>query len=123
MQSNNKRIIYLATTQELILESYYWRLWITVKNLPIARRNWLNEIADTFRDFEGVVIERSGKPFPLPLVDDIFGDDPDMRWFSYYLKPNHSGIFPHSRIRKLERLQLLDVYFRIKHPDIARHFR
>jgi hypothetical protein len=122
MQSNNKRTIYLATPKELNTESYYWRLWITVKNLPIPRRNWLDEIADTLRDFEGVVIERTGEPFPLPLVDDIFGHDPDMRWLGYFLKSDHSGVFPHSKSRKLKRLQLLDVYFRIKHPDIARHF-
>ncbi len=123
MQSRNTRVVYLATTQELSTESYYWRLWISVKNLPIVRRNWLDELADTFRVFDGAVIERNGKPYELPLVDKVFGHDPDMRWLSYYLKSDHSGLFPRSRSHKIERLRLLDLYFRIKHPEIAGHFK
>ncbi len=122
MLSNNKRTIYLATPKELLCESYYRRLWIATRNISIPRRDWLDEIADTFRDFEGNVIHCSGKPFCIPEVDDIFGNDPDMRWLGYYLKPVHNRNIPHSKSRKIERLQLLDLYFRIKHPDIARHF-
>lgn len=122
MQSKNKRVIYLATTQEIHSESYYRRLWMATRSISIPRRRWLDEIADTFRDFDGTVVKRSGNPFSIPMVDDIFGNDPDMRWFGYYLKANHRGSLPKSKSRKLERLQVLDLYFRIKHPDISRHF-
>lgn len=122
MQSKRKRVIYLATNEELLKESYYRRLWMATRSISIPRRNWLDEIADTLRDFDGVIIYRSGKPFAIPLVDEIFGDDPDMRWLGYYLKPKKGGALPQSKSRKLERLQLLDLYFRIQHPEIARHF-
>jgi hypothetical protein len=52
----------------------------------------------------------------------VFADDTDMRWLGYYLKPDVTGAHPLRRSRKVERLQLLDLYFRIKHPHIARHF-
>ena len=122
MQSTPKRTIYLLTHDELTSESYYRRLWMAVKSTPIPRRKWLDELADTFRDFDGVVIHRSGKPFAIPLVDDVFGDDPDLRWLGYYLEATPCGSRPKSRSRKTKRLQLLDLYFRIKHPEIARHF-
>ena len=122
MLSGNKRTVYLATPEEVQRESYYRRLWIATKNISIPRRDWLDEIADTFRDFEGRVLEYPGKAFYTPLVDDIFGNDPDMRWLSYYLKSAYNKNLPQSKSRKIERLQMLDLYFKIKHPDIARHF-
>lgn len=122
MLSSNKQTVYLATLEELNSESYYRRLWMATKNISIPRRDWLDEIADTFRDFEGKVLERSGKAFYTPLVDDTFGNDPDMRWMGYYLKSAHNKNLPQSKSRKIERLQMLDLYFKIKHPDIARHF-
>lgn len=122
MLSNNKRTVYLASSEELNSESYYRRLWMATRNISIPRRDWLDEIADTFRDFEGRILYRSGKAFYTPLVDDIFGNDPDMRWLGYYLKSAHNKNLPQSKSRKIERLQMLDLYFKIKHPDIARHF-
>jgi hypothetical protein len=50
------------------------------------------------------------------------GDDDDMRWPGYYLKPDETGLYPNTISRKVERLQMLDMYFRIKHPRIAAHF-
>ena len=122
MLSSNKRTVYLAAPEELQRESYYRRLWMATRNISIPRRDWLDEIADAFRDFEGKVLERPGKAFYMPLVDDIFGNDPDMRWMGYYLKSAHNKNLPQSKSRKIERLQMLDLYFKIKHPDIARHF-
>ena len=122
MQTQQKRIVYLATPEELGNEHYYRRLWLAARNIKISRRSWLNELANTFRDFNGVVIYRAGISYRIPCLDDVFGDDPDMRWLGYYLKPDRSGDHPLSKTRKMERLRLLDLYFRIKHPDIARHF-
>lgn len=118
-----KPIITLTPLSELLSEPYYRRLWLAVRNTEISRRNWLDELANTFRDFEGTFETENGRPFELPLVDDVFGNDDDMRWLGYYLKPDATGLFPFSYSRKIERLQLLDLYFRIKHPHIARHFK
>ncbi len=122
MITDKKRTIYVATKEELECPSYYLRLWIAVKNIKISRRSWWDELADTFRDFQGKIVLRNHTPFILPCLDETFGNDPDLRWLGYYLRPDKSGLSPQSISRKLRRLQLLDLYFRIKHPHIAIHF-
>lgn len=122
MFCKSKRVITVATKAELLSEHYYRRLWLAARNLPIPRRGWLDEIAACFFMFQEVIIYRSGEPFSIPLVDDIFGDDPDMRWLSYYLSADDSGTVPRTISRKIERVQLIDLYFRIKYPKIAQHF-
>lgn len=122
MKRQIKQYVSLTHPARLLSEHYYRRLWLAVRNVRIARRQWLDELADTFRDFEGEILTASGLPYELPLVDDVFGDDEDMRWLGYYLKPDISGVYPRARSRKIERLQILDLYFRIKYPDIAKHF-
>lgn len=122
MISTVKQKIRLAHPSVLLSEPYYRRLWMAVRNAKIARRDWLDELADTFRDFSGEIVTPSGVPYEIPFVDDVFGDDEDMRWFGYYLQTDPSGEYPRCKCRKIERLQLLDLYFRIKQPHIARHF-
>ena len=118
-----KQTLPLTPPEVLLSEHYYRRLWLAVVNVELPRRDWLDELADTFRDFSGVIVTPEGKAIELPLVDDAFGNDADMRWMGYYLRPDETGEYPFSFSRKVERLQLLDLYFRIKHPQIARHFR
>ena len=115
--------ISLTHPSVLLSEHYYRRLWLATRNVKIARREWLDELADTFRDFDGEIVTPCGKPYEIPLVDDAFGDDIDMRWLGYYLQPDLTGEYPRSKSRKIERLQLLDLYFRIKYPQIAKHFK
>lgn len=122
MNYQSKRSLKLTHPLALLSEHYYRRLWLAVRNMDIPRRDWLDELADTFRDYEGNITTPEGKPYALPLIDDAFGDDVEMRWMGYYLKPDISGLHPRSKTRKIERLQLLDLYFRIKHPHIAQHF-
>lgn len=117
-----KQKIQLRHPDVLFSEHYYRRLWLATRNVNVARRDWLDELADTFRDFPGDIVTASGHPYDLPFVDDVFGDDTEMRWMGYYLKSDDSGLFPKTKCRKLERLQLLDLYFRIKYPKIAQHF-
>jgi len=70
----------------------------------------------------GLIRYLSGEPYPIPFVDDVFGDDLDVRWMSDYLVTDESGLSPRTISRKIERVQLIDLYFRIGHPLIARHF-
>lgn len=114
--------IKLTAPSTLLSEHYYRRLWLAIRNLSIPRREWLDELADTFRDYEGDILTAGNRPYELPLIDEAFGDDFEMRWLGYYLRPDATGHFPRSKSRKVERLQLLDLYFRIKHPQIAQHF-
>lgn len=114
--------ILVASIDDLRCEHYYRRLWLATKNMNIARRDWLDEIADAIRDYYGVLVDKRGKPFNVGDIDAIFGDDADLRWMGFYLQPDRSGEHPKSRSRKYERLQLLDIYFKIRHPQIARNF-
>lgn len=114
-------VVYVATDAELRNEHYYRRLWMAMRSREIPRRDWLDELANTFRDAEAEFCYRSGKPYELPDIDDIF-DDPDMRWISAFLQPGADGEMPASRSTKLERLRVLDLYFRVRYPLIARHF-
>ena len=117
MLSKPKRTITVATNAELLNKHYYRRLWLAARNMGIPRRKWLDTIADVF-----YVIYKTGEPYPFPDIDQVFGDDPDMRWFGYYLMDNGKKDFPKSYSRKLERLRLIDLYFRIAYPHIAAHF-
>lgn len=114
--------IVVASPAELTCKPYYRRLWLATKNLKIARRDWLDEIADALRDYNGEILDHKGNEFPIGDIDEIFGDDPDLRWMGFYLQTSNCGENPKSHSRKFARLQLLDIYFKIKHPQIAKNF-
>ena len=118
-----KHAFYLTDPEALLSESYYRRLWLAVRNVDIPRRSWLEELADLMRDYDGTIYQDDGTVYEFPLIDDIFGDDFDMRWMGYYLLADDSGHGPRMKSRKIERLQLLDLYMQIKYPDIAKHFK
>ena len=124
MFSKPKRKVTTASDLELIDPTYYRRLWLAARNISekVPRRGWLDELADCFRDFDGDIVYPTGEIFQLPDLDEVFGDDAEARWLSYYLKPDESGVNPKSRVRKIERLRMIDLYFRIKHHSIASHF-
>jgi hypothetical protein len=122
MKTITKRTISVASYEELADHSYYLRLWMAIRNVEISRRSWLDELANTFRDFDGNIVTEYGQPYEIPCIDEVFGDDPDLRWLSYFMMADTTGMHPKFFSRKFTRLQLLDLYFRIRHPNISRHF-
>lgn len=122
MNRGTKYKITLTQPSLLLSEHYYRRLWLAVRNVEIPRREWLDELADTLRDFNGVIYQTDSRIYDIPYIDDVFNDDFDMRWLGYYLEADDTGRNPRIKTRKVERLQLLDLYFHIKHPQIAKHF-
>lgn len=120
MKTLQTRVVVVASTPELRCEHYYLRLWLAFRNMPFSRRQWLNEIAGNIYDFEGSILCADGKTWPVPEIDDVFGG-PDGRVISLY-KEAKDG-YPRRRcVRAIERLRVIDLYFRIKYPRIARHF-
>jgi hypothetical protein len=78
---------------------------------------WLDAISHCFLR-NGVGIEDDeGNPFTIPDIDEAFGDDPDMRWMSYYLKDDGTGTEPLHHVRSINRLQLIHLYLEIEHPE------
>lgn len=122
MQSNSKRTVYVCSDAELQDDQYYRRLWLSARNIKIPRRKWLDELADCFCAYSGEVRYKSGDIYEIPSIDEAFGDDFDCRWLSYYLMPDQTGKFPISKSRMNDRMRLIDLYFKIRHPQIAEHF-
>ena len=108
------KTITVASDEELKDPDYYTALWKAVREQTFPRRDWLDAIADAIRDFEGDILNPDGTPFDIPLVDDIFGDDPDLRWIGYFEESKPDIEQPKRVTRKLERLRLLDLYYRLK---------
>jgi hypothetical protein len=122
MTIDQDNCVFVATDEELTDIHYYLRVWLAARNIPIPRRHWLDEMADAFRDYNGTIFNTDGGVYDVPLVDDIFGDDPDMRWLSDYLRSDASGRAPYRFSPRLDRVRLIDLYLRIRHASIARHF-
>ena len=112
------KTIYVASESELMDQTYYRRLWLAA----IPRREWLDAIADTLRDYRSTIAFAPGQRYQVPCIDAAIGNDLDVRWLGHFLAANDNGGFPLRYSRKIERLRLIDLYFRIRHPEIARHF-
>ena len=112
-----KSVIYVASKAELASSSYTQRLWLAARNMPISRRKWPDVIAQAIYHFEGDILLPDERSFPIPDVDDVLGDP---RWFSYYFEELDGK--PRREVRLIERLRLIDLYFRIAKPNIQRHF-
>ena len=118
-QPDLQPIVVVATDQELPDKHYYRRLWIAARNYDISRRRWLDAIAAAIYEFRGHILKSDGSPWPIPEVDDVMGEAGG-RWISYWFEESDGE--PKREVRCLERVRLFDLYFRIAHPDIARHF-
>lgn len=114
------RIVVVASTHELRRRSHYMRLAIATKALPVSRRELINVVADAIYGFKGKIIWPSGDAFPIPYVDDAFGNDGSFRWVSDFLRFSEETPRQMPQKRIIERLRLIDLYFRIKHPERAR---
>ena len=119
--TTRQTIITVASDAQLRTPIFYRRLWLAIRNVPIQRRDWLDELADTFRDFDGRYVYSNGKEYLLPDLDTTFGDDASMRWFGAYMGITDGS--PTVRSYRVDRLRILDLYVQIKSPDVARHIR
>lgn len=52
--------IVVASDEQLKDPQYYLELWRAVRAADIPRRDWLDAIADAFRDFEGEILNPDG---------------------------------------------------------------
>lgn len=120
MSKKQLTIIYVAIKEELYKESYYRRLWTVARNIKLSRREWLDEISLAIFKFQGQILYPNGTPYEVPDLDEAFGDDPDARWLSYYFKADQTGFEPRAFSRKYLRVQLIDLYVKIKYPKMAK---
>lgn len=116
-----RRAIRVARDTELGRKSHQQRLAIAVEAIDVSRRELLNLLADVIYGFDGVILWPNGGVFEVTdtLIDDVF-DDPDGRWISDMIRKAHEPPRQRAQKRTLARLRLLDLYFRIQHPERAR---
>ena len=111
------RTIFAATKEELTDEVPSRRRWLASRNLNVPRRQWPDLIASAIYELRGTILCPNRMIWPIPEVDKVLGDP---RWFSYYFEETDGQ--PRRTPRLLERVRLIDLYFRIEKPAIARHF-
>ena len=117
----DQKTIVMAADYQLLRKSHFRRLAIAAAAEDISRREWPNAIADAIYGFEGTIYYANGRKFePTDTeVDDTF-DDPEFRWISDFLAFAEVEPRQKPQRRTLARLRLIDLYFRIKHPERAR---
>ena len=113
-------VITVATARELLRVSHFQRLAIATAALEVSRRKLIDEIADVLYGFEGKLVFPEGTPFELPDIDEAFGGDGSFRWLSDFIRFAETTPRQQPQRRVLARLRLIDLYFRIKHPERAR---
>lgn len=112
--------IIVATDAQLQRRSHIRRLAMATVSLGYSRRLLINVMADTLYHYDGAIIWRDGRPYDLPEIDDVFGDDPSFRWLSSFLKFAVEPPRQAAQTRVIERLRMIDLHFRIAHTDIAK---
>lgn len=112
--------ITVASDRQLRRRSHFQRLAIATAALEVSRRELINVIADALYKFEGAIVHPNGGPFEVPDIDDAFGNDGSFRWVSDFIRFAEEPPRQIPQARIIERLRLIDLYFRIKHPERAR---
>lgn len=117
----NKRSVVMANDFRLGRKSHAQRLAIAAAAEGLSRREWPNAIVDAVYGFEGTIYFADGRKFePTDTeIDDTFAD-PDFRWISDFLSFAETEPRQRPQRRVIARLRLIDLYFRIKHPERAR---
>ena len=114
MPKKKLRTVFVATDAKLDKKSYRNRLKMAVLNTGIGQRDWPTAIQDMFlyADMKGIDIrDTSEKRIEIPLVDDVWNNERYIREFLASERCVHP-----------EKDRLIDLYFRVMMPDIARHF-
>lgn len=121
--NDNKRVITVARDDELLRRSHFRRLATATRALGLSRREVPNWMADVIFGFEGKIIWPGGKQFLLPddAIDHAFGDDGSFRWLTDFMVFSERECRQAPQFRVLHRLRLIDLAFRIAHPDRAKH--
>jgi hypothetical protein len=122
----DRQTVFIARDTDLANRHYLKDLRDAVYGEGIPRRLWRDAVADAVRDFEGTILRPDGTPWPVPEIDDVFPDDDDQKWISGFARPKTAALSGHEtprvQRRVLDRIRLLDLYFRIRHPELAAGF-
>lgn len=118
---NINRVVRVASFTELSRPSHVQRLAVATEALNYSRRKFLDELADAIFAMEGRIFHPNGSVFPVPatLIDDTFADA-DARWLSDFKRFAVDPPRQKPQNKVMPRLQLIDLYFRIRYPERAK---
>ena len=116
------RVVTVAPDTELRSAPYLKDLAAAMTATGLPRRAWRDAIADALRDFEGELKGPDGRPYAPPFVDDHFPEDGDQRWVSGFTARVAAGRPIRLKAGSLERVRLIDLFFRIRFPALAAAF-
>ena len=102
----------LASNEQLMTPSYFARLQNTVRSFPISEREWPTKIQNMLLkvDMRGGRILTAPEPYLIPLIDDLAHE----RFIRDFLAAEEC--------EDLEITRIVDLYYRVLFPRIARHF-
>jgi hypothetical protein len=121
--NDNRKAIIVACDKELRRPVHFSRMGMACSGLTFSRRGFADELANTLYLYEGDIYWPQGDIFSFhdTAIEDAFSNDLGFRWLSDFARVQT----PPSRApqyRLVARLRLIDTYFLIKRPNIARHF-
>ena len=109
-----REIVTAATDEELKSPPYFKRLQLAVRNTDLGERDWPTAIQHSLMiaDMRGTVFQYATREhFPIPLIDDVWGNERYVREFLAFDECKYPA-----------KDRLIDIFFRIEMPEIARHF-
>lgn len=121
--NDNQNSIVVACDEELRRRVHYARMAMACSGLTFSRRGFADELASVLYPYEGEICWPEGDIFSFhdTAIEDAFSNDLGFRWLSDYARVQAlPARTPQYRI--VARLRLIDTYFLIQHPNIARHF-
>lgn len=108
MPPERERFVAPANWQLRDPDYYREHVWSPARSFRISRALWLDALTLLY-DYEGKIFKHSGRPFPVPDIDDVFSDAQN-RWMSDFFLADESGMVPRIQCRQLDKLRLIAIY-------------
>ncbi|HML91237.1 hypothetical protein [Methyloceanibacter sp.] len=112
--------VTVASDFQLRSPHHFQRLAIATAALGLPRRAITDWLADVIYNYEGRILWPNGTEHGLPEIEEVFGDDGSYRWLGYFMKFAEEPPRQRPQARVVERLRVIDLAFKIAHPERAR---
>jgi len=121
--NDNQTGIIVACDDELLRPPHFARMAVACNNLGFSRYAFVEELAGALYSNTEPLLWPEGDIYTLndTAIDRAFNGDLSFRWLSDFFRVRHDPVRRPQR-SLTPRLRLVDTYFLIKRPNIARHF-
>jgi hypothetical protein len=108
--------ITVASTDQLRDAAYQAGLRLAAARTGIGRRCWPAHIHIALHEYRGEIRWPGGARFPVPDLHTTF-PEVDQRWLGSFLAAPTPGRPLRLQERVIERIRLIDLYLRLRHPE------